>query len=285
MIALAWEVVAAIASHDISEQIIKGLNDEIAQTQEREKNLITLTDRLDLSNKKFEGKFSEQELSLRELGIRSVAFEKSVKEQRTRDDATLSILKKDAADLEDAQKNAIASAGKAQNAASAASEAAANMEKTLLSEQDMRDKMHDLTTDRTICISCVTEKLKSFGKIPFVFIVADASESVVLTSHIATALENAGWDWKPWDSSDHAPHFGVNIIGKPFMLTHNSLRGISIEIANVDIKTLKKPGEALFAALQSEGLKNMHWREISDADMKIETKIYGVIHIYVGAKQ
>ncbi len=211
------------------------------------------------------------------LGVSFGNLDQFVKDKTKKIDAATDELKRETKNLSNAHDEAL-------KAAQEAKKVLTKMETNLKALQDMQQQVNDLTIDRTICVPCVTEKIKSFGKIPFIFIVAEDHESGGLVFQIATALENAGWDWKPWDSSDHALHIGENITGKPFMLTQNSLRGISIQVASADLKILKKPAESLFSALKSEGLKNASWCEINDADMKSETKIYGVIHIFIGTK-
>ena len=166
--------------------------------------------------------------------------------------------------------------------AQAAKKDAENMRIALNEVQQLREKIHNLTTDRVISVSRVTGKLKLFAKTPFIFAVSQDNETVKLLTQIANALETAGWDWKPWESSNDALHMGGNFTGKPFVL-QQSIEGISIQVAKADLKILKKPAESLVSALKEE-LKNISFREISNDDMKSETKIYGVIHIYIGSR-
>jgi hypothetical protein len=191
--ALALEVDAAIQSHDISEQIIAGLNTEIADTQKREQHLIDQSD---------------------------------------------------------------------------------DLEKTL----------KYLTTDRTISVPRVADKLKVFGKVPFVMTLTDDRETIELCGQISSALILAGWDWKQNKTSDNSFEQGRSFPGKPFMRMQAG-RGVSINIAISDATKLGVSARALKDALVAEQLRNVEEQDLSTSMMDDGKKIYGVVHISVGTRQ
>jgi hypothetical protein len=250
ILALAVEIVAAIKSHDISEQIIDGLNKEIGQTQEREEKLIALTDKLGLSNKKLEGKSLEQELTLHSLENSSINFEKSVKEQKARDDATLALLKTDEENFKKARNDLIESANKAQNAAKIADKTASDMEKTLQSEREMRQKMHDLITPRSISaeqLASISEKLKLYaGTSVDILQVGETPEITNFRLLIEKSLTAAGW--KPISST--AVGSG-SFVGMSIGLvddTNDTDKAAATTVGNALLSVFNKEGVAIVGA-------------------------------------
>jgi len=150
--------------------------------------------------------------------------------------------------------------------------------------QDLRGKLHDLTTDRTVSVIRLSKRFNSFGKIPFILAVSTDRESIMLASQITQSLEDAGWEWKSPPPSPMGIDIGMTISqGKPLAIVSN-FRGISIEIAQSDLKTFQKPGEELVAALQAEGLKNVSGQAITDEGMKSANRTVGAIYICIGAR-
>ena len=150
--------------------------------------------------------------------------------------------------------------------------------------QDLRGKLHDLTTDRTVSISRLSKRLNSLGKVPFILAVSTDRESTILASQITQSLEGAGWEWKPAPPSPIGIDIGITLSqGKPPAIISNS-RGIVIEIAQSDLKTLEKPGQELLKALESEGLKNVSGQAITDDGMRSANRTFGAIYICIGAR-
>jgi hypothetical protein len=148
---------------------------------------------------------------------------------------------------------------------------------------ELRQKLHDLTTDRTISVDSVAGKLKSLGKVPFDVVVADDRESEALLSKVAAALEIAGWDWNPWEASDKSLRIVKSIPGKPNVGVENRL-GISVVLAKTDFADLQKPAEALIYALRAEDLKNVTGVPLSDDDMNKSLQKFGLIHVFIGSR-
>lgn len=159
------------------------------------------------------------------------------------------------------------------------------LQTTLERERAARLKIEEKMAPRTLSpkqSAEISAKLQPFGKVPFVLSVADAIEAVELIGQISKALENAGWDWKPFALSDGGLVIGKVFIGKPTMNTV-TFRGILIGVASADMVTLNKPAAALRDVLLSVGL-NPTTRIISAADAEREKALLGVIHITIGTK-
>jgi len=162
------------------------------------------------------------------------------------------------------------------------------LQTTLERERAARLKIEEKMAPRTLSpkqSAEISARLQSFGKVPFVLSVADTAEAVDLIGQISKALENAGWDWKPFAKSDNGFVIGKFFMGKPNMTMNTvTFRGILIGVASADMATLNKPAAALRDALLSVGL-NPITRVISAADAEREKTLLGVIHITIGTKQ
>ena len=285
IVALAVEVVAAINSHNVSQQIIAGLNDEMRETQDREQALIGLTGDLRKRNTALEGKFSEQENTLQLLGDRNKYFEKAATAQRKRYEKALAAINSEEINLNKVLSDAKNSASIAASAADIASKTAANMNVTLNAQKGMQERLYAALTPRDLSpmqLMDISERLKPLGKVPFVLSLTNDPETLELTKKISEALEASGWDWRPWATSDNALTMGLTFRSKPFMSTV-TLRGIRIEVANADLLTLNRSVFELEDALSSAGLF-VQIRVLSDEDVKAEKTLLGVIHVEVGSK-
>jgi hypothetical protein len=191
-VALALEVDAAIQSHDISEQIIAGLNDEIQVTQRREQELIT-------------------------------------------------------------QSNAIAA------------------------------ELKYRTTDRTIVIQRVAEKLAAYKGTPFALTISDDPDAIQLVGKIADALERAGWIWKDNKPSDNSFEFVKHFGTRPTMRI-SPAHGIIVNVPVLDGTRLGLAGDALADALKGENLRDVEDQQLGTVMMTAEKKIYGVVHLTIGVK-
>ncbi|WP_176047401.1 hypothetical protein [Burkholderia sp. BCC1644] len=198
IVALVGEVIAAVKSHDVGEEIIHGLNTEILQGQDREAKLVELTNKLGQSNRSLSSELAEQDSLLRSLQNRSAAFESLAKAQKARDDAALDLLKSEEKKLEIAQKDANASSIKAEKAAAIADTTASNMEKTLHAEEEMRQKMHNLITPRSLTeeqLVNISRVLKRhIGTSIDILQIGENPEIEGLRSQIDKALLAAGWN-------------------------------------------------------------------------------------------
>lgn len=197
IVALVGEVIAAVKSHDVGEEIIYGLNKEISQGQDREAKLVELTNKLGQSNRSLREELAEQDSLLRSLQSRSAEFEKLALAQKARDDAALGLLKSEQAKLEIAQKDASASSIKAEKAAKIADATASDMEKTLHAEEEMREKMRDLITPRSLTneqLANISRTLKRHtGTSIDILQIGENPEIEGLRTQIERALLAAGW--------------------------------------------------------------------------------------------
>jgi|SRR5580700_2149689 myosin heavy subunit len=276
ILALSFEVVAAIKTHNISEQIIAGLNGEIRDNQQREQELITETKALRDENNELQTALSKQEGTLQSLTSRSDKFETTANTLKRRMETSLTTLEK-------AKNDVLANASKAGAALDVVKKAQTELIAAVTTINELQQQVHDLTTDRTIDVRRVAGKLKSFAKVPFVLEVSDDVDALDLSGQIGTALEQAGWEWKENKASDNSLEFGKQLRNKPRMRIATG-RGVMIQLATVDVDTLGSAAGKLIDALKDENLKNVSGYGLDDEEMKNGKKIYGVIHIFVGTK-
>jgi hypothetical protein len=148
---------------------------------------------------------------------------------------------------------------------------------------ELRQQLHDLTTDRSIDINRVSAEVKPLGKVPFALTVSDDVDAMLLAGQIATALEKAGWDWKENKPSDNSLEFVKKWPDKPAMRVQPG-RGVVIVLAVVDLNNLGAAGTKLIDALKHGGLKDVSGLQLDDDQMKQAKRLYGVIHVFVGSK-
>jgi hypothetical protein len=249
IVALAFEVVAAIQSHDVSEKIIAGLNAEIAATQEREQQLITRATALERA-------LSEQGPSLNSLRDRSSEFETAVKEQKARDDAALALLKADQRNLERARSALEASAVKAASAAELANKTAAEMTATLDAEKAMRQRMEEIAIPWQIDdehFDALVTALTPFAGTQIEFGLSRDPNSSDILVRIADALLKAHWTLKPWSGSG----FGLQENGRPDIPTIGdvTIRGVRISVLDSDRTSLEAAVVALANGLVTSGIR------------------------------
>lgn len=280
--ALALEVVAAIRSHAISQQIIAGLNGEILGTQQREEGLIKLTNGLNRQ-------LRVQGITLDSLGEQNTAFEKAANEQRRRNNKVLAVLRRDESSLETAKLNATESAGIAAKAADSARKAATEMTSTLNAERAMQQQLHNLVTPRQIDDAHFAElvkALKPFAGTEIEVGVNRDNESIALLIRITDALTQANWVIKRWSgagfSLTDSARLALRAIGDV------TTRGIQISMSESDRGNLGAAARALGNGLFNAGLNVVPLRSIPDktADGKANpSRIrHGVIRLVVGAK-
>lgn len=279
---LAFEVVAAIESHAVSQQIIAGLNNEIAETQHREQDLIKLTNGL-------KQQLADQGTTLDSLGRQSIAFEEAANEQKRRDDRALALLKRDEAGLEKAQHDVNESAGIAANAADSARKAAAGMTATLAAEQAMRQQMHDIVTPRQIDdahFAALVDDLKPFAGTAIEVAVSREGDSPDLLIRITDALTQANWTIKPWSAGG----FPLTTSARPNLpgIGDVTARGIQITILESDRGKLGAAVRALADGLFDAGINVVPPQVIPDktADGKPDPSRVkpGIIRMVVGTK-
>lgn len=215
IVALVGEVIAAVKSHDVGEEIIHGLNTEISQGQDREAKLVELTNRLGQSNRSLSVELANQDALLRSLQSRSAAFERLAQAQKIRDDAALSLLRSEETKLEIAQKDASVSSVKAQKAAAIADATASDMEKTLRAEEEMRQKIHDLVTPRSLTdeqLTNISRVLKRYaGTSIDILQIGENPEIDAFRDQIDKALLTAGWSTVPATAIASGSFVGVSV--------------------------------------------------------------------------
>lgn len=281
IIALVFEVVTAIVSHEISAQIITGLDSEIMQTQERELALIKLTGDLGTAGHALEGKFVAQEGTLKDLLTRSADFERSARDLRERLNAGIARLKVDEIALTKAKSDAIESSGKAAYAAAIASKTATDMNLTLESEKAMAGAMRALVIPRVLSkeqSDSIVAAIKAFPGTPYDMYVTDDPDARSIMLQIGTLLSEAGWYWRPAFSKGA---YMLLIPNRP-LIGIVSLTGISIGFAEEARPKLEAPTVALSRELVISGITvNAGTMPEVDLPQGIDR---GAIHIVVGKR-
>jgi hypothetical protein len=290
IVALAFEVVAAVRTHNISEQIIAGLNGEIQVTQAREQKLIDETNALRAENNKLQVTLSKQEGTLASLGERSNEFEKAAHALTTRTDASLARLRTDEENLEKAQRDAAGSAGKAANAAQIANNALADMNKSLTDVQAMRQRLQEMITPREIDdvhFAAMVKALNAFPNTPVDLALSNDPGCIDLLVRIASALLAAKWDIRPWQGRG----LGIKVSALPDLpnLGNVTARGVQVAISEADRETLATPAEALLRAIDDAGIHPISGTvmadKLPDGKPNPNALSHGVIHMVVGLKQ
>ncbi|MGO8855592.1 MAG: hypothetical protein ACLQO1_07755 [Steroidobacteraceae bacterium] len=281
IVALAFEVVAAIKTHQINGDIINGLNTEIGQTQTRERELINETNDLRESGKALEKGFSTQEQSLGLLGARTAEFEKTAKTLTDRTNDSLRILKEDEANLEKARSDVLVSAAKVETVLAAARSKEVDLTSSLRTISDLQQRLHELTTDRMLSFpqrSRIIEKVKNFGTVSFDISVTRDTDSPPFGRQIGLLLREANWDWQPRATLDSLVYPGIPALGGAV------LKGLQIEVCQEDSasQTIVQPVNALIAALASEGYAVATFI-ITDDETK-KSFMCGRVHFIVGSK-
>lgn len=282
VVSLAFEVVAAIKSHVVSQQIIASLNGEIVETQNRERDLISLTDGL-------KQQLAGQGVTLDSLGKESATFEEAANEQKARDDRALALLNRDESSLEKAQEDANESAGKAANAADIANKTAAEMTTTLNAEKTMQQQMQRVLAPRQIDDAhfvTLVNTLKPFAGTAIETAVTREGDSPDLFIRITDALTQANWVIKPWSGSG----FGLTDSARPNLPSIGDVtaRGIQITMLKSDREKFGAAVRALSNGLSAAGMNVVPVQAIPDkrADGKPDPFRVkpGIIRIVVGTK-
>ncbi len=165
----------------------------------------------------------------------------------------------------------------------AAKKVLAEMEVALKAQQDMRDRMLELVTPRRLSdlqFADLKNRLRKFPKTPFDMFAGSSSSVEVneLVARVASALEDAGWIWKPSKNGD----FALSIPGKPEVALLVST-GIHIEIAESQRGALEGAAVALRDGLVANGLK-VSAVIIPDAEIRPNFD-KSCIHVVIGGKQ
>ncbi|WP_194792934.1 hypothetical protein, partial [Caenimonas koreensis] len=123
-------------------------------------------------------------------------------------------------------------------------------------------------------------RLRKFPKTPFDMFAGSSSSVEVneLVARVASALEDAGWIWKPSKNGD----FALSIPGKPEVALLVST-GIHIEIAESQRGALEGAAVALRDGLVANGLK-VSAVIIPDAEIRPNFD-KSCIHVVIGGKQ
>lgn len=192
-------------------------------------------------------------------------------------------LKRDRDRLTAARNETASSAANVARALTAVKASGAALGAELNTIHRLQGTVHDLTTPRTINVPRLAAKLAAYDSTPFVMALSTDNDAASLAQQISYALTLAGWDWKANRRADNAFEVGSNFAGKPFM-RNRVAQGVLVEIALRDQNALQAPTLAVVAALVAENIKNVHGILLTDAQMKDQANIYGVIHIVVGTR-
>jgi len=279
--ALAFEVVAAIRTHDINEQIIAGLNGEIKDTQQREQNLIDETKALRVDNDKLQGAFSKQEGTLKSLGERSAEFEKTANEQRERNNRIIAKIKADNARVETARDEILRGAEKINNSVAEVHKAETDLAGAVKTIDDLHVQLRDLTTPRVLSdkqVADIIDMLKGLPSRSFDISSNHEAEPLAFATQIGVTLKAASWDWRSKDALDSMPLEGLPAIGGTVW------KGLQIEICSHDnVPDFDKPLLAFMNALNSDGFP-VSTHLYSDDELKSHSHPCGMVHIAVGSK-
>ena len=279
--ALAFEVVSAIRTHDISEQIIAGLNGEIKDTQKREQTLIDETKALRVDNDNLQGAVAKQEGTLKSLGERSAEFDKTANDQRERNNRTIATIKAENARVEAARDEILRGAEKINNSVAEVRKAETDLAGAVKTINDLHTQLHDLTTPRVLSekqAAALIDLLKGLPSRSFDLSSNHEAEPLAFAKQIGITLKAAKWDWKSKDTLDRMRLQGLPAIGGTVW------NGLQIEICSHDnVPDFDKPLLAFMNALNSDGFPvstHLH----SDDESKSNGQPCGMVHIVVGSK-
>lgn len=281
IIALAFEVVAAVRTHNISEQIIAGLNGEIKEAQQREQNLIDETKALRVDNNRLQGAFSEQEETLKSLGERNTVFEKTAEDLKARNGRLLSEIRADNARVESARDEIVHGAEKVSGSVAEVRKAEADLVGAVKTIDDLHAQLRDLTTPRILSEAQVADLkniLKALPSTSFDISANHDAESVAFAKQIALMLKDANWDWKSKDGLDSLHFDGLPAIGGVVW------KGLQVDICSQDnLVEFDKPVLALMNALSADGFPVLSYLN-SEEESKSHREPCGMLHIVIGSK-
>jgi hypothetical protein len=293
--ALAIEVVAAIGSHNINEEIIATLNGALDQTIRHDIELTKLTGSLGLSNTALQLRVKDEDNlltkttdQLTSLASRSDRIEVAVAAQKARDDKALASLQTEESQLVDAQKRAGDDATRAADAAKVADKALADMNKTLADVQAMRERLQQILTPRKIDdnhFAHLVSVLKQFPNTPVELALERTPEAADLLVRIADALTAAGWKIVPWSGRG----FPLTVNSRPNLPTVGEYTGraVSVAVAVADREKLSGPVLALVEALVGAGVGAFPAAiadKLPDGKPNPQGVANGVVHVGVGEK-
>jgi septal ring factor EnvC (AmiA/AmiB activator) len=279
--ALAFEVVAAIRTHDISERIIAGLNREIKDTQQREQNLIKETKALRVDNDNLQGSLSKQEGTLKSLGKRNAEFEKAANDQSERNNRIIAKIKADNARVEVARDEMLRGAEKVNHSVAEVQKAETDLAGAVKTIDDLHAQLHDLTTPRVLSDKQLAELIDMLKALPgrsFDLSSNHEAEPLAFAKQIGITLRAANWDWKSKDTLDSMHIEGLPAIGGTVW------KGLQLEICGQDnVPDFDRPLFAFINALNLDGFP-VSTHLYSDEELKSHNQSCGMIHIAVGSK-
>lgn len=254
ILALAFEVVAAIRTHAINAQIIFDLNSQITATQKREQTLIDQTTVLQAKNDELQHAVSKQEGTLNSLAQRTDSFDKRATALSARIATTIARLNTEENGLEAAHQEALASSSKAASAAAIATKAAGDMNTTLTAERAMQESMRELITPRVLTpeqLAALKERTRAYRNTSFDFTVTDDIDARNLMLQLGTVLLDSGWVWKP---APKLPGFTENL-SNGYTAAEYATDGISIEFAESQRSQFEQPALAIVNGLSDARIK------------------------------
>lgn len=144
----------------------------------------------------------------------------------------------------------------------------------------LRQQIRTLTTHRVLTQQqweALTRATTPMGPVPFDVAADHDSDSPQLAFQIASALKNAGWDWKA-RSDILGLHMGtLPVIGSAF------ITGLQVDVCDADMHTFEPAIDALHAALLTDHL-DLKPIVLSDVEAKSQNDLCGVLHIVVGSR-
>lgn len=274
ILALSFEVVAAIRTHNISQTITAALSQQVKENQSREQQLIAATVEL-------RAKGVLQEGTLQSLGKRADAFETMANAQREQYDRALKMLAQDEAKLDKAQIAATASAAKAAKAAQLADKTAGDMQSTLDSERAIEGKMRAIVTPRQLTYVQVlelTKVLKQYAGTRFDLSAYPISDSLNLARQIGLMLRTAGWDWISLNTLQSLGFKDLPRIGAFYE------DGLMLEACKSNVDRLEPVSEGFHQAFASIAGLSFTGRAYDDADASQRQMPCEILHIEIGSK-
>lgn len=273
IVALTLEVVAAIATHRISQNITADLTQQIAVDQDRENALIDTTDAL-----RHQGVIQAGALST--LTGRANQFQAAADAQRARIDHAMTIFNESERRLNRAQTDATASAAKAASASALADSTAAQMKNTLADEQQFDREMRKQLTHRVLTedqIFTISNDLRTYSGAAYDVSTAQDPDSVNLAWQLAQMLADAGWDWRTTSGFLGLSKGTLPKIGQYFG------EGLHLAVCKSDVTAFEPIAGALQASLMRAGL-SMTGENIDDKQAPTQGITCKILHIQIGAR-
>lgn len=201
--------------------------------------------------------------------------------EKAKNEKVIAQLNRDRALLDKARTDALRSADASASAANSANTALADMRRTLDSEQQMRDAMHELVTPRKLTDAQVEElvaRLTPFKGIPFDLTMSEDFDAMSLAEVLGNSLRNAGWIWKDAVFSQSF----LRKFGDSPQVGMMATIGLSVEIAESARSSLTEPVLALANTLHADGINVSPAVALDEQMNKAFDRT--VVHIFVGIR-